>query len=89
MVLALGMAFKFYTSAAKEMKLKVNKFWGLFPTFVEVTWKKLVEGPFSPPKILNRVMVKRAQEARDNQFFFQNVQDNVIFEIFKMLKNNR
>ena len=31
---------------------------------------------------------KRAQEARHNQFFFQNVQNNGIFEIFKMFKNN-
>ena len=32
-------------------------------------------------------MIKSTHEARDNQFFFQNVQ-NEIFEIFKMLKNN-
>ena len=31
---------------------------------------------------------KRAQEARHNQFFFQNVQNNEIFEIFKMFANN-
>ena len=31
--------------------------------------------------------IKRAQEARQNQFFFQNVQNNEIFEIFKMFKN--
>ena len=31
---------------------------------------------------------KRAQEARHNQFFFQNVQNNEIFEIFRMFKNN-
>ena len=35
------------------------------------------------------IKVKRAQEARDNQFLFQNVQNNEIFEIFKMFKNNR
>ena len=29
---------------------------------------------------------KRAQEARHNQFFFQNVQNNEILEIFKMFK---
>ena len=45
-------------------------------------------GLFTPP-ILNRVKVKRAQEARDNQFFFQNVQNNEIFEIFKIFKTNR
>ena len=83
--LALGMALKFYTSVAKELKLKVKKFWGLIRTFVEVTWKKLVGGF---PPILNRVKVKRAQEARVNKFLFQNVQNNEIFGISKMFKNN-
>ena len=32
--------------------------------------------------------IKRAQEAKHNQYFFQNVQNNEIFEIFKMFKNN-
>ena len=86
MRLALGMALKFYTSVAKELKLKVRKFVGLIVTFVEVTWAKLV-GAFPP--ILNRVKVKRALEARVNQFLSQNVQNNEIFEISKMLKNNR
>ena len=31
--------------------------------------------------------IKRAQEARQNQFLFQNVQNNEIFEIFKIFKN--
>ena len=38
------MALKFNTSVAKGLKLKVRKFWGLIPTFVEVTGKKLVLG---------------------------------------------
>ena len=38
---------------------------------------------------LTREKVNQAQEARENQFFFQNVQNNEIFEIFKMSKNNR
>ena len=38
--LALGTNLKFYTSVAKGLKLKVRKFWGLIPTFVEVTWEK-------------------------------------------------
>ena len=79
------MALKIYTSVAKELKLKVRKFLGLIPTFVEVTWKKVVgggEGLFA--HILNRVMVKR-----DNQFLFQNVQNNEIFEIFTIFKNDR
>ena len=47
--LALGTNLKFYTSVAKGLKLKVRKFWGLIPTFVEVTGGKLVGGPFCPP----------------------------------------
>ena len=45
--LAPGTNSKFYTSAAKGLKLKVRKFLGLNPTFVEVTVEKLVGGgPF-------------------------------------------
>ena len=83
--IALGMAFKFYTSVAKELKLKVKKFWGIIRTFVEVTWEKLVQGF---PPILNRVKVKQVQEARVNKFLFQNVQNNKILEISKIFKNN-
>ena len=39
-------------------------------------------------KPLYNFKIKRAQEARHNQLFFQNVQNNEIFEIFKMFKNN-
>ena len=39
---------KFYTSLLKGLKLKVRKFWGLIPTFVEVTGEKLVGGFFVP-----------------------------------------
>ena len=52
--MALGTNLKFYAIVAKELKLKVRKFLGLIPTFVEVTGEKLVWGTFSPP-ILNRV----------------------------------
>ena len=52
--LALDMAFKFYTSVGKRLKLKVRKLWGLILTFVEVPGEKLVGGAFLPP-ILNRV----------------------------------
>ena len=45
--LALGTKLKSYTSVAKGLKLKVRKFWGLIPTFVEVTGEKLVGG-FAP-----------------------------------------
>ena len=56
--LALGMNLKFHTSVEKGLELKVRKFYGLVPTFVEVTWEKLVRGGglFVPPSpILNRV----------------------------------
>ena len=46
--LALGTNLKFCTSVAKGFKLKVWKFWGPNPTFVEVTGE-------NPPPILNRV----------------------------------
>ena len=46
--LALGTNLKFYTSLSKGLKLKVRKFWGLIPTFVEVTGEKLVGGSFCP-----------------------------------------
>ena len=39
----------------QELKLKVRKFWGLYPTFVEVTGEKLVRGAFLIPAILIRV----------------------------------
>ena len=46
---ALGTNLKFYTSVAKGLKLNARKFWGLIPTFVEVTGEKLVWGFFGPP----------------------------------------
>ena len=49
--LALGTNLKFCNSVAKELKLKVRKFWGPTPTFVEVTGEKLVGGSFCPPPI--------------------------------------
>ena len=42
------MTLKFYTIVAKGLKLKVRKVWGLIPTFVEVTWEKLVGDLFAP-----------------------------------------
>ena len=47
--LAVGMTLEFYASVAKGLKLKVRKFWGLIPTFVEVTVENLAEGLFCPP----------------------------------------
>ena len=36
-------------------------------------------------KALYKLKIKRAQEARHDEFFFQNAQNNKIFEIFEML----
>ena len=41
------MALKFYISVIKGSRLKVTKFQGLIPTFVEVTGETLAEGPYS------------------------------------------
>ena len=43
MGLTIGMALKFYTSVTKGLKLKVRKFLGLIPIFVEIAGEKLVE----------------------------------------------
>ena len=48
MGLALGITLKFYTSVTKGLKLKVRKFLGLIPTFVEVTGEKFVGVLFAP-----------------------------------------
>ena len=55
MGLALGMNLTFCTSVAKGLRLKVRRFLGLVPTFVEVTEEKLVQRAFLPPTILNGV----------------------------------
>ena len=51
------MALKFYTSVAKGLKLKVRKFLGIIPTFVEATGEQLVGRIFLVIPILNRVNV--------------------------------
>ena len=51
--LVLGTNLKFYTSVGKGLKLKVRKFWGLIPIFVEVTGEKLGGELFGSP-ILTR-----------------------------------
>ena len=52
--LALGMAFKRYTSETLGLKFKVKNFLGLIPMFAEITGKKLIGGGrFGlPPAIL-------------------------------------
>ena len=61
---ALVTNLKFYTSAAKGLKLKVRKFLGLIPLFVEVTGKKLVgEGGGSFSFSLDDIFFKKLQRA--------------------------
>ena len=59
--LALGTNLRFYTSVGKGWKLKLRKFLGLIPMFVENTGEKLVGGIFctppSPSPNLNRVNI--------------------------------
>ena len=66
--LARGMALKFYTSMTKVLKLKVRKFWGLIPTFVEVTLKKLTARLFAPPHSHLRATGNKTQN--NNSFIF-------------------
>ena len=80
MGLALGTNLKFHTSVTKRLKQKVRKFWGLTPTFAEVTeeilvGRGLVAHPPSP-SILNRVKkiptedpVKMAEFVLNNNIF--------------------
>ena len=54
-------------------------FWGLIPTFVEVTEEKLVGGPFCPPSpILNRVKVTYLTP--QSPFFFPAVDHGIYKE---------
>ena len=53
MALALGMALKFYTSKARELKLKVRKFLELISMFVHDTGKELVGGRVLTLRILD------------------------------------
>ena len=55
--LTIGTNLKFYTSVAKGLNLKVRKFCGLIPMFVEVIEEKLAGGLFASPPILNRVKI--------------------------------
>ena len=42
--IVLGTNLIFYNDVAKGLKLKVRKFWGLIPMFVEVAGEKVVGG---------------------------------------------
>ena len=76
---ALGTNLKFYISVEKELKLKVRKFSGLIPTFVEVTRKKLVGGASLPSWIGLKVFLEILQNSQENTCtrfsFFNKVAD--------------
>ena len=52
------MTLKFYTSVEKGLNLKVKRFCGLIPMFVELTGEKLVRGGggFAPPILIGLIM---------------------------------
>ena len=52
LVVALGIALKFYTSVAIGLEVKCSKFLGLIATFVVVAEEKLVKKPFCSPIII-------------------------------------
>ena len=59
--LALGIALKIYTSVAKELKLKVRKFYGLITRFVKV---RVGKDLFAPPlPILIQVTITRLNQS--------------------------
>ena len=80
--LGLGTTLKFSASVAKGLKLKVRKFWGLFPTFVEVTGVKLAGGFFGPcsrpppSPILNKIRLCDAETSLDETIKSINSQTN-------------
>ena len=57
-----------YTSVEKGLKLKVRKFWGLIPTFVEVTGEKPVGVTFLVLPILNRVKSEHVQTTSTERY---------------------
>ena len=63
-MLTLDLALKFYINVAKGFKLKVRKFLGLIPTFLEVTGEKLVE--LAVPPILNRAKAESVVRTLQN-----------------------
>ena len=62
---------KFYSRVAKGLKLKVGKFGGLSPTFVEVTGEKLggdMGGGGLPPSAMLNKVKRREKNVKANIF---------------------
>ena len=78
--LALFTNLKFYTSVAKGLKLKVIKIWGLIPTFVDVTRKKLVWGAFlhPPPPPLSWIGLKVHSDLKIYRYIFLHIKNNML-----------
>ena len=70
--LALGENLKFYTSVAKGLKLKVRKFWGLIPKFVEVSGESWIG-------------LASIKKRWDTSRTLLNVQDGVFVKMFNMV----
>ena len=67
---------------AKGLKLKVRKFWGLIPTFVEVTGGKLVEGALLPSPslpIMNRVKKRYSKTRLGGFYYLQELRNTHVF----------
>ena len=55
--LSIGINLTFYISVAKGLKLKVRKFWGLVPTYVETAGEKLIGEPFLSPCWIGLILI--------------------------------
>ena len=88
MGLALGTNWKFYTSVTKGSKLKFRKFWGLVPTFAEVTGEKLVVEGLPDPSTLIRI---KANPKKTHFFLISNKHVNLNLDvlIIKTSKSER
>ena len=71
----------------KGVETKSHKAFGANSYVCRSYMEKTCRGLFASP-FLDRAKVKQAQRGRVNQFIFQNVQNNEIFEISKKFKNN-
>ena len=86
---ALGMALKFCTIVAKQLKLKVGTFLWLIPTFVEVTGKKLVRTDFlSPTPLPSEIRLKFDLRFRGKFIFFNIFEKLILARISRKLYNN-
>ena len=88
--MALGTNLKFCTSVAKGLKLKVRKFCGPTPTFVEVTGEKMVGGgpfcPLLPPSWIGLRLCRFGQNLLTNvlhNFLIEFVQKSVVATVQK------